>query len=231
MSALDQQCQNAAGLLARREPDRFRRGDLGVALTDDLAQRLTIALWTKPKRRRRSRRFRRRARPLSERGRCAAHLALSASRFGTLASPFRHGHAIGPACPPTGCSNIMWITPGAFPGGRCPVRPRARSVPRLAERGHAPADHGCGRHATVRAIPSSAGRRSRRWPRARDEEVLSEWAGLGYYARARNLIACAREVATRGGFPDTEDELRKLPGIGDYTAAAIAAIAFGRRRW
>jgi A/G-specific adenine glycosylase len=64
---------------------------------------------------------------------------------------------------------------------------------------------------------------------AADEEVLSEWAGLGYYARARNLIACARQVASRGSFPDTEAELRKLPGVGDYTAAAIAAIAFGRR--
>jgi A/G-specific adenine glycosylase len=74
-----------------------------------------------------------------------------------------------------------------------------------------------------------------RWPTvhalaaAADEEVLSEWAGLGYYARARNLIACAREVAARRGFPDTEAELRKLPGIGEYTAAAIAAIAFGKR--
>jgi A/G-specific adenine glycosylase len=74
-----------------------------------------------------------------------------------------------------------------------------------------------------------------RWPTVKalaaapDEEVLNEWAGLGYYARARNLIACAREVAARGGFPDSEAELRKLPGIGDYTAAAIAAIAFGRR--
>jgi A/G-specific adenine glycosylase len=64
---------------------------------------------------------------------------------------------------------------------------------------------------------------------ASDEDVLGEWAGLGYYARARNLIACAREVAARGGFPDSEAELRKLPGIGDYTAAAIAAIAFGKR--
>jgi A/G-specific adenine glycosylase len=58
-------------------------------------------------------------------------------------------------------------------------------------------------------------------------EVLSEWAGLGYYARARNLIACARDVAAMGGFPRTEAELRKLPGLGAYTAAAIAAIAFG----
>jgi A/G-specific adenine glycosylase len=74
-----------------------------------------------------------------------------------------------------------------------------------------------------------------RWPTvealaaARDEDVLSEWAGLGYYARARNLIACAREVAARGGFPTTEEELRQLPGIGGYTSAAIAAIAFGQR--
>jgi len=64
---------------------------------------------------------------------------------------------------------------------------------------------------------------------AKDEEVLSEWAGLGYYARARNLIACARVVAARGGFPNTEEGLRALPGVGAYTAAAIAAIAFGRR--
>jgi A/G-specific adenine glycosylase len=74
-----------------------------------------------------------------------------------------------------------------------------------------------------------------RWPTvealaaAPDEEVLSEWAGLGYYARARNLIACARIVAARGDFPRTEAELRKLPGLGAYTAAAIAAIAFDER--
>ena len=62
---------------------------------------------------------------------------------------------------------------------------------------------------------------------ARDEDILQEWAGLGYYARARNLIACAREVARLGGLPASAAELRKLPGIGPYTAAAIAAIAFG----
>lgn len=61
------------------------------------------------------------------------------------------------------------------------------------------------------------------------DAVLSEWAGLGYYARARNLHKCAVAVAARGGFPDTEEELRTLPGVGDYTAAAIAAIAFDRR--
>jgi A/G-specific adenine glycosylase len=75
-----------------------------------------------------------------------------------------------------------------------------------------------------------------RWPgvgdlaRAPDAEVMAAWAGLGYYARARNLLACARTVADAcgGHFPDTEDGLAALPGIGPYTAAAIAAIAFGR---
>lgn len=72
-----------------------------------------------------------------------------------------------------------------------------------------------------------------RWPDiaalagAEDSEVMGEWAGLGYYARARNLIACAHVVAGRGGFPTSAAELHKLPGIGRYTAAAIAAIAFG----
>jgi A/G-specific adenine glycosylase len=66
---------------------------------------------------------------------------------------------------------------------------------------------------------------------AGDEAVMAAWAGLGYYSRARNLLACARRVvADHGGrFPADEAALRKLPGIGDYTAAAIAAIAFGRR--
>jgi A/G-specific adenine glycosylase len=66
---------------------------------------------------------------------------------------------------------------------------------------------------------------------AKDADVMSAWAGLGYYARARNLLACARAVvADHGGrFPDDEARLRTLPGIGSYTAAAIAAIAFGRR--
>jgi A/G-specific adenine glycosylase len=59
-------------------------------------------------------------------------------------------------------------------------------------------------------------------------EVAEEWAGLGYYARARNLHACAQAVVARGGFPTTEAGLRELPGIGAYTAAAVAAIAFSR---
>jgi A/G-specific adenine glycosylase len=76
-----------------------------------------------------------------------------------------------------------------------------------------------------------------RWPRLGDlaaaslDDVLVAWQGLGYYARARRLHACARWLSeTRDGvFPDSEDELRRLPGVGAYTAAAIAAIAFDRR--
>lgn len=75
-----------------------------------------------------------------------------------------------------------------------------------------------------------------RWPTvealaaAEDAEVMAAWAGLGYYARARNLLACARAVAARSGaFPQSEAELRRLPGLGVYTAAAVAAIAFGQR--
>lgn len=88
---------------------------------------------------------------------------------------------------------------------------------------------------TVATVRSRFERFVKRWPTvqalaaARDEEILSEWAGLGYYARARNLIACAREVARRGSFPSYTAGLRRLPGIGDYTSAAIAAIAFGER--
>ena len=59
---------------------------------------------------------------------------------------------------------------------------------------------------------------------------MAAWAGLGYYARARNLLACARAIVGMGGvFPDSEEALRALPGLGTYTAAAVAAIAFGRR--
>jgi len=65
---------------------------------------------------------------------------------------------------------------------------------------------------------------------AEDSDVMAAWAGLGYYARARNLLACARAVANDHGgvFPDTEAGLLALPGVGAYTAAAVAAIAFGR---
>lgn len=77
---------------------------------------------------------------------------------------------------------------------------------------------------------------TRRWPTvsdlaaAGDAEVMAAWAGLGYYARARNLLACARAVTGEHGgvFPDTEGGLLALPGVGAYTAAAVAAIAFDR---
>jgi A/G-specific adenine glycosylase len=86
---------------------------------------------------------------------------------------------------------------------------------------------------TVATVIPRFARFVERWPTiealaaAPAEEVLSEWAGLGYYARARNLIACAQKVAAMGAFPSSEAELRTLPGLGAYTAAAIAAIAFG----
>jgi A/G-specific adenine glycosylase len=62
---------------------------------------------------------------------------------------------------------------------------------------------------------------------AEDDAVMAAWAGLGYYARARNLLACARAVAALGEFPASVAGLRALPGIGEYTAAAVGAIAFG----
>ncbi len=74
-----------------------------------------------------------------------------------------------------------------------------------------------------------------RWPTvealaaAPEDEVMAAWAGLGYYSRARNLVKCARQVVEMGGLPDSEAALRELPGVGEYTAAAIAAIAFGQR--
>ena len=73
----------------------------------------------------------------------------------------------------------------------------------------------------------------RRWPTVADlaaateDEVLREWQGLGYYSRARNLHAAAKQVLARGGFPTTIEGLRQLKGVGDYTAAAIGSFAFG----
>ncbi len=72
-----------------------------------------------------------------------------------------------------------------------------------------------------------------RWPtvealaEASEDEVLREWQGLGYYSRARNLHAAAKQVVARGGFPTTLEGLRSLKGVGDYTAAAIGSFAFG----
>jgi A/G-specific adenine glycosylase len=90
---------------------------------------------------------------------------------------------------------------------------------------------------TVKAVGPYYARFLARWPnvsalaRAPLDDVLRAWAGLGYYARARNLHACAQAVVVHHGgrFPESDAGLRALPGIGAYTAAAIAAIAFGRR--
>ncbi|KEP69687.1 adenine glycosylase [Thioclava dalianensis] len=87
---------------------------------------------------------------------------------------------------------------------------------------------------TVAAVRDYFHRFTERWPdvaalaAAEDADVMAQWAGLGYYARARNLLKCARVVADElsGQFPQTAPELQKLPGIGPYTAGAIAAIAF-----
>ena len=62
---------------------------------------------------------------------------------------------------------------------------------------------------------------------AKEHEVLALWSGLGYYSRARNLRRGAQRIESAGGFPDNYDAIRALPGVGDYTAAAIASIAFG----
>ncbi len=88
---------------------------------------------------------------------------------------------------------------------------------------------------TVAAVIPYFEKFTRRWPGVADlaaapeEDIMAAWAGLGYYSRARNLVACARAVAAQGAFPDTEEALRQLPGLGAYTAAAVAAIAFGQR--
>ncbi len=73
----------------------------------------------------------------------------------------------------------------------------------------------------------------KRWPKvenlanATEDEVLKEWQGLGYYSRARNLHVAAQQIVERGKFPDTLEDIKKLKGVGDYTAAAIGSISFG----
>src|SRR4051812_16252111 len=118
-----------------------------------------------------------------------------------------------------------------------------RCLPWRAEQGEAPDPYRVWlseimlQQTTVKAMLPRYDLFLRRWPdvaalaRAELGEVLAAWAGLGYYARARNLHACARAVVERHGgeFPQDEAGLRKLPGVGDYTAAAVAAIAFGKR--
>ena len=119
-------------------------------------------------------------------------------------------------------------------------RQHARDLPWRARPGEPPADpypvwlsEVMLQQTTVAAVAPRYARFLQRWPTvealaaAPEEAVFAEWAGLGYYARARNLHACAKQVARLGAFPRTEAELRMLPGVGAYTAAAVAAIAFG----
>ncbi len=120
----------------------------------------------------------------------------------------------------------------------------ARALPwRVPPGGRAPDDHAyavwlsevMSQQTTLAAVIPYHRRFVERWPTvadlaAADEgEVMAAWAGLGYYARARNLHACARAVVAAGGFPRTAAGLKRLPGIGDYTAGAIAAIVWGER--
>jgi len=117
----------------------------------------------------------------------------------------------------------------------------ARVLPWRASRGRTPDPYAVWlseimlQQTTVAAVGPYFRRFLERWPTvdalaaAPDEEIMRAWAGLGYYSRARNLLACARAVVARGGFPADEAGLRELPGIGPYTAAAIAAIAFDLR--
>lgn len=118
----------------------------------------------------------------------------------------------------------------------------ARALPwRVAPRGAAPDPYRVWlsevmlQQTTTAAVGPYFAKFTARWPTvealaaAPEADVMAEWAGLGYYSRARNLVAAARAVAQRGAFPDSEQGLRALPGLGAYTAAAVAAIAFGRR--
>lgn len=90
---------------------------------------------------------------------------------------------------------------------------------------------------TVAAVKEYFLKFTQTWPQvadlaaAEDADVMAAWAGLGYYARARNLLKCARSVASdhNGAFPASYDDLMALPGIGPYTAAAVASIAFDQR--
>jgi A/G-specific adenine glycosylase len=115
------------------------------------------------------------------------------------------------------------------------VRPAERAAGRLPDPYRVWLSEIMLQQTTVAAVQPYFATFTARWPTvealaaAPEAEVMAAWAGLGYYARARNLVACARAVAALGGrFPDTEAGLRALPGIGPYTAAAIAAIAFDR---
>ena len=108
----------------------------------------------------------------------------------------------------------------------CPGARRERPMPSGSARSS------CSRRGWCREKPTGC-RFLEKWPTvdllaaASEDEVLRMWQGLGYYSRARNLHAAARQIAALGHFPDTYEAIRGLKGVGDYTAAAIASFAFG----
>ena len=210
MGAFDQQGQRAARLLAGRESGSIRaRRPWRSARRRSRAQRLTTAPWTKPKRLKACRRCRRQDRRTSAHGRGAGASSVDSGRAGFDICD-RPCHS---DCMPANAAERLLQhyvdNAGALPWRSAAGRAAARSLSRVAERGDAAADDGRRRDAAISSDSSRAGRRSRRWPRRRTRRCCSEWAGLGYYARARNLIACAR--AGRGAtaaFHATEAELR-----------------------
>src|SRR6185369_11050022 len=224
MRAFDQQSQGPSIPAPAGEADRLGRRDLGVALADDLApaaddraldeaeppERLPASLGhelTGGPRPAASRRLVSRSLSLRHRRQACHSVRVTANTAARLMQHY--------------VDNFRRLPWRAKPGSAAPDPYRVWLSEVMLQQ------------TTVAAVIPRFERFVERWPTihalaaASDEDVLSEWAGLGYYARARNLIACAREIAGRGCFPTSAGELRQLPGIGDYTAAAVAAIAFG----
>lgn len=229
LRALNQQCQHSAGLAGSRKADRFRAGKRGIFFADDFFPAANNRALDEAEAA--EGRVPDAAQYLARRARAAASRGLGGRIAG--GSLLRH-HGLS-------CHSAM-TSANAANRLLAHYAQNARVLPWRMAPGTGKSDpyrvwlsEIMLQQTTVAAVIPRFQRFVRRWPTvealaaAKEEDVLSEWAGLGYYARARNLIACAREVVECGAFPDTEAELRRLPGIGDYTAAAIAAIAFGQR--
>ena len=224
--ALDQQGECTARLPAIRKLDRFRAGNLSVAFAHNLAP--------------------------------AAHDRVldKAEASERLSADFANEVSRGPCAAASWCISLIclllrhMVTPchSEFVTANAAQRliqhyvDNFRRLPWRSPPGDLPQDpyrvwlsEIMLQQTTVATVTQRFDRFVSRWPTierlaaASDEEILSEWAGLGYYARARNLIACARELARLGSFPTTAAKLRELPGIGCYTSAAIAAIAFNEK--
>ena len=239
------QLEDAPALLAEGEPDRLGRADPGVPGADDFGPAGDYARLDKPE--------------AAEGGaadighqlgngpRGSAALALEAARLAARLAPGLVA-AIPFHCPAANAIAAAW-TPARCSHGTTSTRQGAALAPNAwgAARQPPPSEDSDWpyrvwlsevmlQQTTVAAVAPYFARFTARWPTvaalaaAPDAEVMAAWAGLGYYARARNLLACARAVVARGGaFPRTEAELRQLPGLGAYTAAAVAAIAFDQR--